>query len=519
VIERLGLALVLALAAGLAIAQIDREVVYYDSGAYLVTGKSLATDEGYRNINLPGSPPQDLYPPVVPLVASWIWRASPGFPGNLVLLKSFSMALGMAYLLASYLWLRRAEAIPPSGAIAGVALLGCHRLFLLFSTVTSSELLYTLLSLVALLAVADGPDEPRRTRRFAVAVAAGGLAVLTRTIGIALFLALFCEAWARKRRRSAIAVGAAGLAVLVPWLAWNWHARAAYASFPAEVAVNYRGYLVNLASTDWLARSYQALPINAAGMILSAGSWIVPSLQDARGTSLLPGMFVFVTAALASLAALRRPARAHDWYFAFAILAILAWPWPLNDRFVFVLSPLIVGYLFSGGRWFADRWTGPGRRAVLSVFGVVVVAALVSDLDTARLLYRNKTARESMWASFHETAAWLRVHVPARTAIVTTNDPVYYLFTDRRTVRLAYPDPFSIYYRPVNAPGYADPVAVLAWFRRVHACYIVRDPLNGIQQSAFFDKLIESVGRASTPPLQRVYANGSFEVLEVPLCR
>src|SRR5439155_18787274 len=75
---------------------------YHDDGIYVVTAKALATGQGYRIISLPYEPAQTKYPPLYPFLLSVIWRAYPGFPGNLWVLTSLSMAATVAFLALAF---------------------------------------------------------------------------------------------------------------------------------------------------------------------------------------------------------------------------------------------------------------------------------------------------------------------------------------------------------------------------------------------------------------------------------
>ena len=56
--------------------------VFYDDGIYLVLAKALATGEGYRYLNIPGTPAATHYPPGYPIVLAALWKVTPEFPRN-----------------------------------------------------------------------------------------------------------------------------------------------------------------------------------------------------------------------------------------------------------------------------------------------------------------------------------------------------------------------------------------------------------------------------------------------------
>ena len=60
---------------------------YEDDAIYTLLAKALASGEGYRMINLPGTPAATHYPPGYPFLLSLLWRVWPEFPDNVVVFK------------------------------------------------------------------------------------------------------------------------------------------------------------------------------------------------------------------------------------------------------------------------------------------------------------------------------------------------------------------------------------------------------------------------------------------------
>jgi hypothetical protein len=54
--------------------------IYYDDGAYLALGRSLAGGDGYAYSNLPGNVPGVKYPPAYPAVLAVAWKAFGHYP-------------------------------------------------------------------------------------------------------------------------------------------------------------------------------------------------------------------------------------------------------------------------------------------------------------------------------------------------------------------------------------------------------------------------------------------------------
>lgn len=48
----------------------------------MILGKALATEQGYRFLHLPDAPAATHYPPVYPLLLTFLWKLAPSFPEN-----------------------------------------------------------------------------------------------------------------------------------------------------------------------------------------------------------------------------------------------------------------------------------------------------------------------------------------------------------------------------------------------------------------------------------------------------
>src|SRR5258708_25766061 len=79
---------------------------YHDDSIYLVSGKSLATGQGYRISSLPGEPYQTKYPPLYSALLAIVWRIDPNFPSNLPIATLLAWLLLPAYLSVGWRLLR-----------------------------------------------------------------------------------------------------------------------------------------------------------------------------------------------------------------------------------------------------------------------------------------------------------------------------------------------------------------------------------------------------------------------------
>lgn len=506
---------VMTAVAALSVASLDRELRFYDAGVYVVTAKAIAAGVGYRNANLPGNPPQGLYPPAVPIALAAVWRLFPKFPDNLVVMRVGIIICGLLFLAISHAYLIRAAGLSAWEGAAVIAVVGLHPLFLRFALGISSEIPYALASIVALYAYARFLEAPR-LRWFATMTAGLVAAVLTRTIGIALLAGVLVDALLRRRTRVALSIVVIGSATMLPWSIWSWWARTAYGPYPPEIAANYRGYVANLATTNWLSELDHALSLNVLQFLANWSSFILPPLPVAAAVAAvvffahpIPGRMV-------------RNWRLHDAYCLLASAMIILWPWPLNGRFVLVLSPFLAAYCVEGIKEIVKPVDARWKRDFLASLVVCLMAVTAIAADGVRLVgsARRDSERNAVDAQFHEMTTWIKANTDPRAVLITGSDPLYYLFTDRKTVRLAYPDPFALYYAPVSAPHFSRPERLLAWFRAMKACYVIQDSLLGPAESRFDAGLIDSLRRAPSGAMTPLHATsgGSFLLFMIAQC-
>jgi hypothetical protein len=506
---------VLAAVVAFSSASLDREMRFYDAGAYVVTAKAIATGLGYRNANLPAAEPQGLYPPALPALLAVAWRIWPAFPDNLVWMRTGTIVLGLLFLVITRAYLIQTEALSAWEATGVIALVALHPLFLEFTAEVSSEIPYALASIVALYGYVRF-NELGRARWLCVLVVGLMFGVLTRTLGVALVGGLVIDALGRRRKRLALAVASAGSAAIIPWSIWSWRARTAYEAYPPEIAANYRGYVANLATTNWLGDLHRALLLNITQFVSAWSSFVLPWVPVVVATSAV----IFVTHPIPARMLRRR--KAHDVYCLAASAMIVAWPWPLNGRFVLVLSPFLIAYCLEGVNEILRRLDARKKRRALAPIVLVVVAGAAIVFDATRSVDAVRVRRGTSHASqqFHEAIEWIKANTDPDAVLVTASDPLYYLLTDRKTVRLAYPDPFTIYYDRASPARFSKPEATLDWFRRIGGCYFIRDSLLGRAESSFYAGLIDSLQRVSSGSMVRLHASrdGSVELFRLERC-
>ena len=156
--------------------------LFHDDGIYVVTARSLAAGTGYRISSLPGSPAQTKYPILYPYLLSWIWKASPAFPANILLLKSFNALIAFAVMLLGYSLFCRYIGRFGISALAYVFLVGTNMLLVSTADFTLSDNLFQVFVIACLLLHDQGPGS-RPTWRIWFGAVMASLGFLTRVSG------------------------------------------------------------------------------------------------------------------------------------------------------------------------------------------------------------------------------------------------------------------------------------------------------------------------------------------------
>src|SRR5687767_220804 len=220
---------------------------YQDDAIYTVLAKALATGEGYRMINLPGSPHATHFPPAYPFFLSLLWRVSPAFPDNIVLFK-FANALWLGVTaLGAFVFARSCLKWGMAGAALAAVAGTLSIVVLLVTGVVMSEPMFMALLFPALML----SERATREESLGIAAAAGfvGAALaLVRTMGAVILPAtLLIMIW-RRNFRGAFVMVAAAAALLVPWQLWL---NAWQHEIPAVLMGKYGSY------GPWLAGGFQ----------------------------------------------------------------------------------------------------------------------------------------------------------------------------------------------------------------------------------------------------------------------
>lgn len=391
--------------------------VFYDDGIYAVLAKALAQGDGYRYIHMPGAPPGVHYPPLYPAALSALWRLWPAFPQNVVLFQLFdSAALGLA---AGVIALHARRWDVPSAAQYVALPLG----FVAFPLLTLvgvrfSEPFFLALMAGALL-LADRSDVSLRT-----AVAAGalaGLAVLTRSIGIAVVAGIPLAFWLRGQRRQALVALAVASAMLLPWMLWLM---AQGDAIDPRIASTYGTYFQRAGQTG-AAGLLGGIDFGTLGPLADLALPAAPPWLWYPLAALLGGAVVWGAVAVAP----RVPAFVAS--IGFYLLLVTVWPFR-PDRFVWIVVPWMA---LLGAAGAVAAW----RRGGLFRVGVIILAVAAATgyprREFVSLVDRRFAATaEGISQPFRVLVPAIAAELPANAVLAGEDEALLYLYTGRLAV-------------------------------------------------------------------------------------
>jgi hypothetical protein len=437
--------------------------VSYDDGLYAGAAVALSHGQGYVHPHLPGTPAVVHYPPLyslllVPFFGTLSVDAA-GLAAKTLNVLIAALAAALIAWHAARTELLGAEVQPwlAPAIVAGAALaIPC----LTLQTALYAEPLFGLLLVLSVI-VADAPPARWSPGRAAtLAGVAAALALLTRSIGVAvgagvvLFLLVVRKVPLRQAALAAlpVAIAAAG---------WGWWTAAHAAGIDPGMAINYGSYaeVVKQSGLSSYARSIPDL-VRPLGTITL--SWV-----GSRPLYYLFGIPALLVGLYGLWIIWRRSAIGFTLVGYLAILAV----WPFDpDRFEWAVLP-----------WIALVWTAGavrlyrGDKRLHIPLGLVAAAIVVGYAiqESTGLIHRGwRIAYVQATGAFHEMLPTLTT-LPASSVLASDGEALVWLYTRRTTV------PFYVYGYHAGQWVRPTPAVQRAYLERMGVTHVLLTGFGG----------------------------------------
>jgi hypothetical protein len=408
--------------------------VLHDDAVYVILAKSLATHQGYRYLNLPGTPAATHFPPGYPTLLSLLWLASPSLPVSIVLFKIVNVAF-LAVITVQCRRLLRDQLGFGSRASAALALLAAASVpVLIMSALVMSETLFLAVVMCGLVAAGRSLRPPQSKALLVGAAAVAALSVLVRTNGVALVGALVIALLTHRRWRDAGIAVAFALAVIVPWQLWT----AAHAD---EVPMTLQGAYGSYGR--WIGR---ALGDNGTFFVARTIASNVGRTAATLSAAIAPvTAFVPRAAALVVLVLLIAAGARTMWIRArvallFTILYMaIVFVWPVEPaRYIWGVWPLLFFLPVAGVRaiW---EWR-PAANAARQARTAMLAASIAAGIGYGAGMAQGYAGR--YWDDIPRAGAvmlrplvvGIRAHARTGEVIATPAEAAMYLYTGHQTV-------------------------------------------------------------------------------------
>lgn len=465
-------AIALVLSLTIYVMRLDRVVgLIVDDAWYLLLAKALATGQGYSLINSPTPGITPFYAPAFPALLSLFYRISPGFPGNVWLLKSVSIAAMMGVGFLSFGYFRRERELPQWVAFAlALATTIFPALVFLATSSLMSECVFMAAQLGAIVLIerAVKAGQLSSAWRFAlISTLIGGalasFAYLTRPAGIGLLVGTVLYLLKEKLSKQAIIFAAVVAICVGPWTLYS----RSHAPTPEQRAEQGANIVQSYSTQFWQRVAGQPLSGTITLEDLPGRIWRNLSeigLYDFGGFTfyslyrpLEPGeamripsearmisLFLALLALAGFIATARERMTLVEFVVPLSLGVTLIWGWE-QFRLLLPLVPFLLFYLLMGVRLIIRLYEklyddGKSRELIpmLAVSWLLVLTALHGNYKYIQKMNEPRAADRVRWiAAYDENEAmfkYISETVPKNEIIATQNPALLYLYTGHKTI-------------------------------------------------------------------------------------
>jgi len=444
-----------------------------DFAAYIMHAENLIEGKPYTQIRYVPNPqapwvsPANGYPPAYPLLlAPVFWQRGLDFHAmKIATVLTFAIFLG-----AFAIWIR--PLVSPHMRVLAIPLVGLSPAFWTYRDFISSEFPYLMFSFLALLAIRQATVNRAADHwHFGQALLVAALlyaCYATRTIGIALPIALACKELTERRRFSRFLI--LTLAML-----------AALIGLQAALLTSPTGYI----------GASHISAVSALSNLWSYTKSITFAWQNGF-SKVAQGLLGLVLTACGAIAFVRRnrsQASIEAWYLLAYLAILIAWGTQIGIRGLLPILPIYLIYILMGISDWAERMRPTTARIFVTAATFCIVVTYVGSLSQP---IRSATAADVNDPSAQELFSFLRAQTAPSDLLVFSKPRTISLFTNRMASSLG-PD--------------ATPEDSARFLQSAGAQFLIQSTWN----PPAYHHLIEKHG----PSMTEVFHNPDFQVLRL----
>jgi hypothetical protein len=398
----------------------------FDGAGYAVLGESLASGQGYREIDRPGAPRHAHFPPGYPAALAFLWRTT---GRSVVAAHGLSAACMVASVLLAGRWFR--TLYPPRQALILGLALALNWTWGRIGGAIQSEPFYILWEMLAVLAVVRAGRRGGASDGIVLGITLAAC-VLTRHVGVCLVAASAIELGLRGRGRALAAAMLTSTVLVFPWIVWL-------------LLVHHKTQvgLLAQAPTGLAARGLfylQRFPDQITGPFVE----VATVFQRSGAIAGVANVWAAVATAVLIWGwarALRTPRRRLAGLVAFLTLALLlVWPFTEAGRFLIPLLPFVLVGATEGIAGLLGCLTRRRRRD----WAVALVLAASIPYAAYAIVSGRALAQRRTHADFDAACQWIARHATPTGPVLTRHPGEVFWQTGRRTIPPDPPDPVSI---------------------------------------------------------------------------
>ncbi len=429
----------------------------YEDGVHLVTAESLASGHGYSIVSLPSPVPQTKIPPLFPAVLALFTMVS----RNAQWLKAAPVLAALGWLTLTFRLLRRMGA--GSGGAWLVTLVSAAAPMTVFlGTSLLPEALFALLISASLLMALE--DRPLLAGVFA------GLATMTSLAGLPLIGSCMIVYLAHRRARAAAWFTAGAMIFVAPWIGWALAHQA-----PGDPATNIVTGLH--ASEKAVVLGANAIALFESPFALLSG---IVNLYAAFASALVFGWSVYR----------RRQFMPDLFVLLYCLMLLLRVESP--TRLMTPILPLALWIVWRAAREVKIR------EAVAAATLLIALVPVWADAKRLPAAWREGvfTAADrapDQWRELEKMFGYIRTQTAPDAVVMANLDPMFYLYTGRKTTRGFVPEGYRLYYAPQNSS--VTPDRLRRDMSENGVSYVALTPDTGFAASTAYRRSVEALER------------------------